>query len=59
MLRERTPAGNVRTIAERIYRAVPYLPLPVLRARASLGHDFMQTGQLRGLKRRAETPTPE
>ncbi|HEX9050171.1 MAG TPA: hypothetical protein VF841_06510 [Anaeromyxobacter sp.] len=53
-LRERTPAGAVRTIAERIYRATPYLPAPVLRAMASLGHDFMQTRQLRGIKRRAE-----
>ncbi len=54
VLRERAPAGAVRTIAERIYRAIPYVPAPVLRAMASLGHDFMQTSQLRGLKHRAE-----
>ncbi len=56
VLRAPAPAGAVRTIAERVYRAVPYLPAPVLRAMASLGHDFMQTRQLRGLKRRAEAP---
>ncbi len=54
VLRERAPAGAVRTIAERIYRAAPHLPGPVLRAMASLGHEFMQTQQLRGIKQRAE-----
>jgi hypothetical protein len=50
------PEGAARTLAERIFRVVPYVPGPVLRAMASLGHDFMQRGQLRGLKRRAEAP---
>ena len=54
VLRQPAPAGRARTFAERIYRAVPHVPAPVLRAMASIGHDFMQTGQLRGIKRRAE-----
>jgi hypothetical protein len=59
VLRERAPAGAVRTIAERIYRAIPYVPAPVLSAMASLGHDLMQTRQLRGIKRRVESPAAE
>jgi uncharacterized protein YndB with AHSA1/START domain len=56
VLRQPAPAGTARTLAERIYRAVPHVPAPVLRAMASLGHDLMQTRQLRGIKRRAERP---
>lgn len=55
-LRPARSEGAARTLAERIYRAVPYLPGPVLRAMASIGHDFMERGQLRGIKRRAEAP---
>jgi hypothetical protein len=43
-----------RALVERIYRALPHLPAPVVRAMAALGHGFMQTKQLRGIKRRAE-----
>lgn len=46
--------GRPRTLAERICRVLPHLPLPVVRAMAALGHGFMQTKQLRGIKHRAE-----
>jgi hypothetical protein len=54
VLAQREPTATVASLAERIYRAVPNVPASVLRAMASLGHDFMETGQLRGIKRRAE-----
>lgn len=43
-----------RALLERLYLALPHLPLPVVRAMAALGHGFMEAGQLRGIKRRAE-----
>lgn len=48
------PAGKPRAFVERIYRALPHMPVPVLRAMATLGHGLMEKRQLRGIKRRAE-----
>lgn len=45
---------QARAFVERIYRAAPHVPVPVLRAMASLGHGLMQSKQLRGIKQRAE-----
>lgn len=53
-LRPSHAAGKPAAFVERIYRALPHLPVPVLRAMAALGHGLMQTTQLRGIKRRAE-----
>jgi hypothetical protein len=43
-----------RAFVERIYRALPHVPVPIVRAMAALGHGLMQTKQLRGIKHRAE-----
>jgi hypothetical protein len=43
-----------RAFVERIYRALPHVPVPIVRAMAAAGHGFMQTAQLRGIKHRAE-----
>jgi hypothetical protein len=51
----RSGAGGPRAFVERIYRALPHVPIPILRAMAALGHGFMQTRQLRGIKHRAES----
>lgn len=48
------PLARPRAFVERIYRALPHMPLPVVRAMATLGHGFMESSQLRGIKRRAE-----
>jgi hypothetical protein len=48
-------SGERRAFVERIYRALPHVPVPVVRAMAALGHGFMQTKQLRGIKHRAES----
>ncbi len=48
------PAGKPRAFVERIYRSLPHMPLPVVRAMAALGHGLMESRQLRGIKRRAE-----
>jgi uncharacterized protein YndB with AHSA1/START domain len=51
------PAASPRralAFVERIYRALPHVPEPIVRAMAALGHGFMQTKQLRGIKHRAE-----
>lgn len=54
-LRSRTAAGKpAGALVERIYRVLPHLPLPLLRAMAAVGHGLMQATQLRGIKRRAE-----
>ncbi len=55
-LRPAAAAGRPRDLAERVLRALPHLPAPLLRAMASLGHDFMERKQLRGIKWRAELP---
>jgi hypothetical protein len=48
-------SGTPRAFVERIYRALPHVPTPIVRAMATLGHGFMQTKQLRGIKHRAES----
>lgn len=48
------PPRKPLALVERIYRALPHLPTPVVRAMAAVGHGFMQTKQLRGIQRRAE-----
>ena len=49
-----TGGGRPRAFVERIYRALPHVPLPIVRAMAAVGHGFMQSAQLRGIKHRAE-----
>ena len=48
------PAGRSRAFVDRLYRALPHMPLPVVRAMAALGHGLMESRQLKGIKRRAE-----
>lgn len=55
VLRPSTSARKPLTFVERICRALPHVPVPVVRAMAAVGHGFMQTTQLRNIKRRAES----
>lgn len=47
-------SGKPRTFIERVQRALPHVPVPVVRAMAALGNRFLQARQLRGIKRRVE-----
>ena len=51
----RSGGREPRAFVERMYRALPHVPIPIVRAMAALGHGLMQTKQLRGIKERAES----